>query len=208
MPTKPCNRPLKKISKHPKPVTPRQVAFLAQREKDRRHTRPLHSSQIGQELDHWLPNRNLGIGNPDIDMHEDADNPFDPHGLNEGGEEDVESLLPDSSSDWEDEDDIISGLARAQYDRKRLENEVRWAEVCARIVPTFLECRKSTSNWGHPEKWKDDFKRDCSCPESRRRVSLVDLVDLISKHVHDSSDPLVIFQLNLLIMSFVIHQHE
>lgn len=188
MPANPYNKPLKAIYRCPKAVTPRQVAFLLQKQKDQLQmgrSKPIvgapkgSSSQVqvlektsdddqdetGNQLDNNPPN--------DVFQYERID-----HG-------DISSGLDsedDSDDDYDSDEDqqIISGLARAHYDSRRLRREVQWSDQCSAIIPYFLEFRQATSNWGNPDKWDSDFKTACLCPSHRRRVIWVDMVDLLS----------------------------
>lgn len=190
MTSKSHNRPLKKINRRPKAVTPRQLAFVAQQKKDLRQTgrsiailglqeptdasypsvRPSHSTSYQDQV----LNNDIDTGCDDIDFD---NNPMNSNGLLE---------VEDDEDDWVNcevdvEEEIVSGLERLQYDAQRLNREARWSHQCNLIIPTFLRCRQVTSNWGNPRNWNNDWKSPCSCPEYRRRDCWVDLVDLLSQ---------------------------
>ncbi|EGG12916.1 uncharacterized protein MELLADRAFT_101493 [Melampsora larici-populina 98AG31] len=189
MPTNPNNRSLKKIKSNPKPVTPRQVEFLAQKEKNKRQAEryqkpiikvaeaapfPRHRIK-GVELD-------LGLPNPDIN-HLDNENYqhdlLDPNGFipfSPGSSDDDTDSCDSLDSD---DQDVISGIRRARYDAKRLQREMNWVKQCQQMLSSFLRCRQITSNWGNSDCWNNDFKEPCSCPRNRTRVARVDIVDLL-----------------------------
>lgn len=188
MPSKPYNRPLKKINHHPKPVTNRQHEFVEQKKKNEhqiRRTRlaiPKHGVELSmnsrledQNEDDWQVGEDHILHNPDQmnidDQGQNTEDVGDDHGLSD----------PESDSDVDSDDEVLSGLLRVQYDAQRLRREVQWTEQCALIIPSFLRCRQMTSNWGHLTLWNEDFKRPCSCSPHRLRTTSVALVDLLSQ---------------------------
>ncbi|EGG09555.1 uncharacterized protein MELLADRAFT_104168 [Melampsora larici-populina 98AG31] len=191
MPSNANNRPLKNIGRHPKPVTPLQAAFLAQKKKDQRQTRQ-SQSQFNIRKEPLASNVNVTPQQPDwANSQTFGDIEYD------YGDEEVDPTahtnLQDyiDNDDWEDEDSeydsedeyILSGLRRREYDRRRLNQEVQWHRQCSLMVAPFLRCRKKTSDWGNWINCHQDFKSPCSCPVKSKRTVWVDLVDLLIRSV-------------------------
>ncbi|EGG01602.1 uncharacterized protein MELLADRAFT_78975, partial [Melampsora larici-populina 98AG31] len=182
----PLNRPLKKIRSCPKPVTPLQEAYLGQREKNQRQIGRSAARADPSELtvsnstptdEDLLHNRSEEFENNDFnfDFHprfEHEDLP-ETDGYDEEQDEEIEGY-----SELDEDEEILSGLARADYDAKRLKQEIRWAHQCKCMTPIFLRCRQATSNWASKANWDSDWKTPCTCPSYRRRVCWVDMVDL------------------------------
>lgn len=187
------NGPLKKIKPLPKAVTPRQVAFLAQKKKDQLQTSKSQSifekyKKKGLSDQSGTTSSNTSSGpqpddagnfNDTEEFEDDIIERFDPSlatdledNMNEDGWEDV----LDS-----DDEDIISGLQRARYDERRLNQEFRWTHQITRMIPSFLRCRQLTSNWGNWKRWDEDFRQPCSCPAQRQRTVWIDMVDFLSE---------------------------
>ncbi|EGG00227.1 uncharacterized protein MELLADRAFT_111972 [Melampsora larici-populina 98AG31] len=185
MPSKPYNRPLKKINKDPRPVTTRQREFVEQKKKNKLH---IGSSRLA------TPNRGpepVPDLNNHLDYHNEDDEQMDddqiinlPGPMNiEEQELEIQEVSDNGDSEFDSDDDIISGLARVHYDERRLQQEVQWTEQCALMLTPFLRCRKLTSNWGHLRRWNEDFKRPCSCSQRRLRTTSVTLVDLLIRSI-------------------------
>ncbi|EGG13223.1 uncharacterized protein MELLADRAFT_100975 [Melampsora larici-populina 98AG31] len=150
MPSNPLNRPLKKIKPTPKPVTDRQVQFLAQKKKDEKEIgrtfARITAAPAGTSLsiDHphnWADQHYAGLDREDFDILQ-----F-PHGfddLTSSPEDD------DSDSEWSDieDEEIISSIKRARNNARRLQAELRWAHQCHCMIPSFLRCLRSIEKRG------------------------------------------------------------
>jgi hypothetical protein len=187
MPSNPLNRPLKKIKPSPKPVTDRQVQYLAQKKKDRKQVERTfaaitphgEASESNEHLQDSAALHFTGLDNEDF-QHVHIPDIFDD--LTSSPEDD------DDDSDWSDIEDfdyeVISSLKRVHHNRRRLLYELRWAQQSECMIPSFLRCRELTQNWSNRLCWDQDFKEPCSCPRNRQRIRWVDMVDLHSKF-HD-----------------------
>lgn len=86
---------------------------------------------------------------------------------------------PDAPASIEVEDPVLVELRQQQHQAHRLVHETRWTWQYAVMLPTFLQCRLATNNWGDEVMWKHDFRPPCVCAGKTERN--VDLVDLTSK---------------------------
>lgn len=187
MPSNPLNRPLKKIKPPTKPVTHRQVQFLAQKNKDQK-TMKKTLDRIKAQGETSVPNEHppppsnvhyTDLGDDECIEHLPQSNEFDDF---TSSPDDVEDNTQWSDID-DDEDDVevISGLKRLHHIGRRMRLELQWAEQCKSMMPAFLRCRELTTNWSNRVCWDHDYKEPCSCLPHQQRVRWVDIVDLHGK---------------------------
>ncbi|KAH9809040.1 hypothetical protein DFH28DRAFT_907067 [Melampsora americana] len=64
------------------------------------------------------------------------------------------------------------------FQERTLKEELHWKEVIPDLFNAFMVCSHKTRQWGDEQNWNHDFNSPCQCPQWKRSLVEVDVVDL------------------------------
>ncbi|EGF99350.1 uncharacterized protein MELLADRAFT_112798 [Melampsora larici-populina 98AG31] len=176
--------------KQPKPSTPRQHQLVRSRQRDLAHAEASNAAflqQINVERNLQAGEGPLGDEDGGVAMDFVVEN--DQH----GEEEEEEAVVSEEEIDLnrfmpgpgapnvnDDADDaLLAALRRQAHLEDRLAHEKKWLWQYAIMLPTYLQNRLETKDWGDQEKWNLDLRPACHCTIRTERD--IDLVDLLTR---------------------------
>ncbi|EGG04810.1 uncharacterized protein MELLADRAFT_108173 [Melampsora larici-populina 98AG31] len=164
--------------KERKPTTPLQQQLVNTRQRDFENAEASMAA-VEQRLNkHPVPIDDAEAENHDVPAlaADDLDHPGE-----EAGEEelfiDLNRFMPGDEEHQAHNNPIMAALRREVHLADRLAHESDWLWQYAIMLPTFLQNRMETSNWGNQAKWNQDLRPPCNCTMRTERD--VDLIDIL-----------------------------